>query len=167
VLKGQDVLAAIYLAVPGDRDRTYPKLASALRMSASEAHAAVKRAVKSGLVDEASRTARRSALSEFLVHGLRYMIPPLWTGSTRGIPTSYAAAPLSSSISGGSELPPIWPHPNGETRGQGLAPIYTSVPEAALGNATVYELLALVDAIRSGRARERELAVRLLEKRLM
>jgi hypothetical protein len=166
VLKGQDVLAAIYLAIPGDHDRTYPKLANALRMSASEAHAAVKRAAKSGLVDEASRTARRAALLEFLVHGLRYMLPPLWTGVTRGVPTSYAAAPLKSSIAAGGDLVPVWPHPHGETRGQGLAPIYTSVPDAALADATIYEWLALTDAIRSGRARERELAVRLLEKRL-
>lgn len=165
MLKGQDVLVAIYLATPGEHDRTYPGLAGALRMSASEAHAAVKRAAKSGLVDETSRTARRSALLEFLVHGLRYMIPPVWTGVSRGVPTSYAAAPLNSSIVG-SDLPPVWPYAEGDTRGQGLTPIYASVPQAALGDATVYEWLTLADAIRSGRARERETAIRLLEKRL-
>ena len=144
---------------------TYPELASALQMSASEAHAAVKRATRSGLVDGVSRTARRSALLEFLLHGVRYLIPPVWTGVTRGVPTSWAAPPLNASIIA-DELPPVWPHPEGTTRGQGLVPVYRSVPDAALKDPGLHEWLALVDAIRSGRARERELAARIIRERL-
>jgi hypothetical protein len=44
-------------------------------MSASEAHAAPKRAAECGLVDETTRKAKRSALLEFVVHGLRYVFP--------------------------------------------------------------------------------------------
>jgi hypothetical protein len=77
-----------------------------------------------------------------VVHGLRYVFPPSWTGVARGIPTSYAAPPLSESIVQG-ELPPVWPHPEGQTRGQGLRPIYKSVPEAALNDADLRYLLAL------------------------
>jgi hypothetical protein len=40
------------------------------------------------------------------------------------------------------------------------------VPQAALEDKRLYELLALVDALRDGRARERELAVKELTKRL-
>lgn len=40
------------------------------------------------------------------------------------------------------------------------------MPEAALRDPTLYELLALLDAIRDGRARERALAEKALEKRL-
>lgn len=49
------------------------------------------------------------------------------------------------------------------TRGAGLAPLYPSVPEAALRNEKLYALLALFDAIRSGQARERNAARDLLE----
>jgi len=85
----------------------------------------------------------------------------------RGIPTSYAAPPLNVSISPGEgELPPVWPHPEGKARGQGLRPIYKSVPAAALRDAELYEWMALLDAIRSGRARERQLAVDLVRRRL-
>ena len=136
-------------------------------MSASEAHAALKRAAQCGLVDSETRKAKRSALLEFIVHGLRYVLPPGWSGVARGIPTSYAAPPLSASIvQGQGELPPVWPHPEGQIRGQGLRPIYKSVPAAALRDADFYEWLTLLDAIRSGRARERELAVRLVRERL-
>jgi hypothetical protein len=40
------------------------------------------------------------------------------------------------------------------------------VPDAARSDPKLYELLALVDAIRVGRARERKLAESELEKRL-
>ena len=38
-----------------------------------------------------------------------------------------------------------------------LEPLYKSVPRAARADAQLYEWLALVDAVRAGRAREREL----------
>jgi hypothetical protein len=44
--------------------------------------------------------------------------------------------------------------------------LYKSVPHAVLRDPALYELLALVDAIRDGRARERNLAERDLVHRL-
>jgi hypothetical protein len=44
--------------------------------------------------------------------------------------------------------------------------LYVSVPEAVLKDEVLYELLALVDALRVGRAREKEIAVAELKKRL-
>jgi hypothetical protein len=165
VLKPQDLVVAIRLAIPPAREWTYPALGAALHMSASEVHAAVKRAAKAGLVDEATRTARKAALLEVLVHGVRYFLPPVWTSVTRGIPTAHATPPLSTAmVSEG--LPPVWPHPEGSVRGQGLKPIYKSVPDAAREDAAFHEWLALVDAVRAGRARDRELATTLLKERL-
>ena len=43
---------------------------------------------------------------------------------TRGIPTSYAAEPLKSEIAVSSDLPPVWPWHDGNTRGVGLEPLY-------------------------------------------
>jgi hypothetical protein len=134
-------------------------------MSASEAHAAVKRAVRSGLIDGESRSVRKGSLCEFLVHGLRYVFPAEWSGITRGVPTSFAAAPLKAQFAEG-ELPPVWPHPEGTARGEGLAPLYRSAPGAALRDPLLYEWLALVDAVRAGRARERKLAMQEIERRL-
>jgi hypothetical protein len=56
----------------------------------------------------------------------------------------------------------VWPHPNGSVRGQGLAPLHPSVPFAAAQDATLYEMLALFDALRVGRARERGMALKRL-----
>ena len=51
-------------------------------------------------------------------------------------------------------------------KGYEFSPIYKSVPKAATVDLKLYELLALVDAIRDGRARERNLAVSEIRKRL-
>jgi hypothetical protein len=107
-----------------------------------------------------------SALEEFLLHGMKYAFPAEHGEVTRGVPTSYAAEPLRSEISPSNDLPPVWPWPNGDTRGVGLEPLYKSAPMAALRDPVLYEFLALVDALRDGRARERNLAGRDLVKRL-
>jgi DNA-binding Lrp family transcriptional regulator len=165
VLKPQDIIVALRLLDAPLGERAFPKLAEALGISASEVHAAVKRAVRSGLVDGAGRTVRKEALREFLVHGLRYVFPAEWSGVTRGVPTSYAAPPLKAQFAEG-DMPPVWPHPEGTARGEGLAPLYRSAPRAALRDPLLYEWLALVDAVRAGRARERKLATQEIERRL-
>ncbi len=84
-----------------------------------------------------------------------------------GICTSYAAAPLSRQLIYDEEdLVPVCPHEKGNRRGYALDPLYKSAPEAALKDPHLYELLALTDAIRSGRARERKLAIDCLQSQL-
>ena len=51
-------------------------------------------------------------------------------------------------------------------RGVEFSPLYKNVPAAAQRDPKLYELLALVDAIRDGRTRERELAIRELTIRI-
>ena len=60
----------------------------------------------------------------------------------------------------------MWPSPDGEHRGVSLEPLYRTVPIAARRDARLYEILALVDAIRDGRAREKRLAEKHLISRL-
>jgi len=85
---------------------------------------------------------------------------------TRGVPTAYAAAPLCQSVAASGDPPPVWPFSEGPVRGYSFSPLHKNVPQAALKDKQLYELLALVDALRDGRARERDLAGRELKKRL-
>jgi hypothetical protein len=165
VLKPQDVVVLLKLSVLGG-EWSYPSLAQALGMSASEVHNAIRRATDSGLMNPATKRPDRQALVEFLVHGLRYVFPAERGGITRGVPTAYAALPLKDRISAGDEPVPVWPDPEGQVRGEELRPLYRSVPGAARRDPALYELLALVDSIRAGRARERALAAEELRKRL-
>lgn len=135
-------------------------------MSPSEVHSGIGRAAASRLFDPQRKVPILRALLEFLVHGVKYAFPPDKGQPTRGIPTSYAAPPLSSLIVQTDELPPVWPYPEGKVRGIEFSPLYRSVPKAVANDTALYELLALVDTIRDGRARERELAVKELTARL-
>jgi hypothetical protein len=108
----------------------------------------------------------RSALMEFLAHGLKYVFPPVKGSLVRGVPTSVAVEPLKSRFQENSEPPAVWPYAEGKVRGMSLAPLYKGAPKAALLDQKLYGVLALCDAIRSGRTRERNLAVELLEKEI-
>ncbi len=165
MLKPQDILLLVKLAKDADSEPTLAQLATELSMSASQVHASVQRAAKSGLLDKASRQVRSAAFFEFLVHGLPYVFPAERGSVTRGIPTSVAAAPLADHFVQ-EGLPPVWPHPEGQVRGEALKPIFKSAPEAASRDPQLHEWLALIDALRAGRAREKKLAAKELEKRL-
>ena len=58
------------------------------------------------------------------------------------------------------------PYPEGQHRGVSLEPLYKTAPAAALRDPGFYEMLALIDAIREGRARERKLAEKALIERI-
>jgi len=48
-------------------------------------------------------------------------------------------------------------------RGVGVTPLHASVPYAAMQDAKLYEMLALFDALRVGKARERGMALERLQ----
>jgi DNA-binding Lrp family transcriptional regulator len=167
-LKPQDVVVALKILTYSGRRPPISAIAGELSMSPSEVHGAIKRLQQARLLHgpESGEKPNVAALEEFLVHGVKYAFPSQHGEVTRGIPTSYAAAPLNSMIFPGEELPPVWPAPEGDTRGIALQPLYKSAPAAAVRDPLLYELLALLDGIRDGRARERKIAEKELIKRL-
>lgn len=167
-LKPQDLLVVLKLWVGRGRVWNYQVLAHELGMSAAEAHNAVKRARKAGLLPagELSGVPNLMALKEFLIHGAKYAFPADIGQVTRGIPTAYAVAPLKDQMQASDDLPPVWPHKDGTERGIAVEPLYKSATDAALADPALYELLALFDALRIGRARERQMATALIEERL-
>lgn len=167
-LKPQDLCILLKIVSLDGAPWSYGQLACELGMSASEVHAGVKRAVDAGLMrlEQGWGAPDVHALEEFLVHGVKYAFAPTRGGLTLGIPTSYAAPPLDRLVGEQDEPPPVWPHASGSVRGCELSPLYKSVPLAAHRDARLYELLALVDAIRSGGGSVRDIAVRELHARL-
>jgi len=157
VLKPQDVVIILKLILEGGKKGRFSDLAQALNMSASEIHSGIKRLAAARLVDT-NEIPVKQAVEEFLVHGVKYAFPAVRGGITRGMPTGFAAPPLNKQISQNGEMSPVWPSPKGTERGYSLEPLYPSVPETAAKDKNLYELLALVDAIRDGSARERQLA---------
>lgn len=166
LLKPQDILVLLKLIARGRRDWAYNKLALELSMSASEVHAAIKRALESGLAIQRDRQIIPNVrnLEEFLCHGIRYVFVAERGGMTRGTPTTYAAPPLDKVFFPDGEPIPVWPDAEGTACGLSFSPLYKSAPIAAKSDLALYELLVLVDAIRGGCARERNYAINELKK---
>ena len=141
-------------------------MAADLGLGPSQVHASLKRLERSRLAAPKTHEPLLRAVEEFLVHGVKYAFPALRGEPTRGTPTAHAAAPLNAQIAAGNELPPVWPVADGGVRGLTLVPLHRAAPAAAKKDPALYELLALVDALRDGRVRKRQIAERELTARL-
>ena len=162
----QDVVVLAKLASYGGDRPSIAQVAGDLSLSPSQVHQSLKRLERSRLIDPQNGRPLLRATEEFLIHGVKYAFPARRGEATRGIPTAYAAAPLNQAIGATGDLPPVWPDAEGKVRGLTLEPLHKSAPKAALKDPQLYELLALVDALRDGRARERQTAERELTARL-
>lgn len=170
MLKPQDILVVLKLLSHGGKRGTFAALGKQLGMSASETNAAFHRARNAGLIHPLNDLPFKSAVAEFLIHGLKYLLPVSPGKRTRGIPTSFAAAPLAKHFGVSSKEDQdilVWPDPEGQEAGLEIRPLCRSAPRAALRDSNLYEWLVLADAMRgAGRARERELAESIIRERL-
>lgn len=168
ILKPQDVVVLLKLVAIGKTGWSFSTLSVDLFMSSSEVHAGIHRAKAAKLavktIDRVTPVIR--SLEEFVIHGLRYVYVPDRGEMTRGMPTLHAGPPLSRMLVPSNDPPPVWPDAEGEVRGQSFSPLYKSVPKAARKDHRLYELLVLADAIRGGHARERDIAIKELSKRI-
>jgi len=165
-LLSQDVVVLVKLVSYGGDRPSIAQVAGDLALSPSQVHASLKRLKRSRLIDGQTGRPLLKAAEEFLIHGVKYVFPVQRGEATRGMPTAYAAPPLSDQIADNGDPAPVWPEPDGEVRGATLEPLHKAVPKAARKDPALYELLALVDALRDGRVRERQLAEKELSARL-
>jgi len=163
-MKPQDVVLLLKLVSIGHEHWSQKDVADQLGMSQSEISQSVARSRFAGLLDHGGKKVMRSALMDFLEGGLRYVFPQRPGAMVRGVPTSHSAPPLDAEIRSSESY--VWPYATGKVRGQAILPLYPSVPEAATRDPLLHELLSLTDALRVGRARERELALSELRKRI-
>ncbi|OLS59538.1 hypothetical protein PSEMO_55050 [Pseudomonas putida] len=110
--------------------------------------------------------ANTKALLEFILYGLKYVFPARAGELTRGIATGFAAPVLEKSLISAGEFVPVWSYARGNTMGMKVEPLFRTAADAARKDPEMYALLALIDAIRLGQPRERNLAAQLLRERL-
>lgn len=150
----------------GGVDWSQGRVAADIGVSPSTVNRALKRATEAKLYYPARKKINLRSLEEALVYGARYFMAPKRGGEARGTPTAWAAPPLDAAIASSDPLPPVWPDPMGKTRGLSVEPLHPSAPKFALRDPDFYALLALVDALRMGDNRERNLAQKELHRLL-
>ena len=122
-----------------DRRLALARMAAALLLSGSQVHAALNRLEAARLVFKDSRSSRPHT-------------------SNRRVPARLVFKDGRSSRPNTSAAEEFLVH--------GAKYIFPAVPLAAQADSRLYELLALVDALRDGRARERSLAEREIVRRI-
>lgn len=162
-MKAQDCLVLLKILDLGKEPWMAKDLAAAIGLSPAEVSNSLERSRYARLLDDAKRRVNTKAFLDFLVHGLRMVFPVQPGGIVRGIPTAWSAMPLAETFPNAN--PVVWPSEDGKMRGEGIEPLYQSVPLAVSKSESLHELLALVDALRIGRAREVNLATQLLQQR--
>ena len=161
-LRPHDVAVALQLMlVPGMH---YHELAKAVGVSQGEAHNSVQRLIASRLVRD-TREVNALALHEFVTSGVPYAFPASLGSETRGVPTAHSAPQFSDDFF--DENVVVWPSALGKVRGASLTPLFPNAPATARGNVRLYELLAAIDELRIGHARERDHARKFLRDRIL
>lgn len=164
-LRPFDVAVALRLVlVPEDR---YEPMAIALATSTSAVHRSVARLQHAGICGPGSRTVREDALTEFLVHGVRYAFPAVHGPERQGLPTACAHPDVAGALGGEEQVRPlVWPMEGGSMRGETLVPLFNGVTKVASRDARLHQLLACVDVLRIGTAHQRSIAEALLRREI-
>ena len=167
-LKPKD-LVVLFTILCWKEDRwTYAELGDELRMSSSQVHYALERLDYSHLFEKDERYLHPYEIEEFISHGVRYAFATRPGRLTRGTPAA-VSSPIGEELFVSSGRGPgyVWPNPEGEVRGQGIEPLYKHVPTIVEKWPELYDWLALIDIIRIGSAREREVAAEEFADRIL
>lgn len=155
-MRPHDVIILLKVSAKQDKPWYMKDLAYELGISASEISESLHRSSFARLISSDKTRLIKSNLLDFLVHGLPYVYPQRPGSITRGVATAFSAPPLSNHIYSDDVI--VWPFSEGNIRGQAIEPLHPNLPLAVQDDLRLYELAALCDCLRIGRAREREIA---------
>ena len=163
-MRPHDIVVLLKIAAKKDTPWLMKDLSIELGISASEISESLNRSAIAGLISHNKKRLMKLAILDFLEHGLRYVYPQQPGPRLRGLATAHAAPPLNKEIV--SNEPYVWPYGEGTIRGESIEPLHPKVPEACLKDSEFYAYMALCDALRVGRAREKNIAMEELKNRL-
>lgn len=165
IMRPQDIVVLLKIIALSENSWSQLVLADELFISQSEISQCLSRSKYAGLLQFDGKKVNKQSFMEFLQYGIKYVFPQQPGAIVRGVPTAHSAPPMDAIIQ--SEEKYVWPSGKGSVRGQSIIPLYPSVVDAVKLDPLLQELLALVDVLRVGRAREREIAIQELKKRIV
>jgi hypothetical protein len=163
-MKPQDIVVLAKIICMGNDGYIQMALAETLYMSQSEISSSLKRSSYAGLLIDKGQEVERKLFFDFIQYGLSVVFPEHPGAIVRGTVTAHSAPPLDIEFLSDEKY--VWPYAKGLSRGQSIIPLYPTVPQAAKLDYNLHELLALFDAVRVGRAREKNKALEILEQKL-
>jgi hypothetical protein len=161
-MRPQDIVILLKIICYGSNSWYSKTLANDLNLSTAEISLSLNRNVNAGLLDNDKKKVRKQALFDFIVHGLQYVFPQRPGAMARGLPTAISHPFMKKHFITDQEY--VWPDAEGDDKGFSIQPLYTGATSAAKKDNKLYLMLALIDVLRSGKSRERKLALTELEK---
>ena len=158
-LQAVDLLVILKLAALGSPLAPARLVAKEIGLSESAVALSLHRLETRGLLVEEGehRRINKLALRRCLEQTVRWIAPAELGAAELGLLTAHSAPLLASRLIGDDD-PVVIPLPGGPARGRAVSPLHPLAPEAAARDPKLYGLLAIVDALRIGGAREREVA---------
>jgi hypothetical protein len=167
VIRPPDIFVLLGLLTPATAQGwSVRSLAGDLAMPQGETQRSLARLAETPVFDKARQQVNRPAARQLLLDAVALVAPARLGAPARGMPTAWAAPPLSTRIPAGKALPPVWPDPTGGARGLTVIPLHKAASEVALVDPWMHEALTLVDALRLDNARVKRQATQLLRSRL-
>lgn len=164
-MRPQDIVVLLKIII-SDPSWMNKDLAEALLLSPAEISYSLQRSSLAELIDPSKRKVMRKTFLEFIQYGLSHVFPAIRGPIAKGVPTAFSAPLMSKHFMTNKNSEHIvWPYVEGTARGESIAPLYPNVVKAALKDQALYDLLALVDVMRLGKVREKEIALNLLKEK--
>jgi hypothetical protein len=161
-MRPQDIAILMKIIAIGNSDWRLSDLSGSMFISLSEISESLNRSKVAGLINFDKDRVNRSNLTEFLEHGVKYVFPAEPGSMIRGVPTAHSHPFMKKHFK--SDQNYVWGDPAGNIMGLAIDTFYPKQVEAIKSDPVLYKLLALIDVIRVGRVRERNLATRELLK---
>ena len=161
-MRPQDVAILLKSILMGKEEWQYQDIARALHISGAEVNASLNRSKIAGLIDFNRKRVNKLALFEFLEHGVQYVFPIQPGALSKGIPTAHSHPSIKNKIV--SETIFVWPDISGTEIGQSIEPLFNNQVKAIKEDPALYEILSLIEILRVGKSRERNVALNRLKK---
>jgi hypothetical protein len=156
-MRPQDIVVLLKILTIHKQPWQYRDFSRELYLSVSEISESLSRSHLAGLVDESKRIVRRRALLEFIEFGLHYVFPQQPGAFVTGFPTAHSHPFFSKKII--TEQQYVWQDTDGKLKGFAIQPLYQKVTRAIRTDEDLYRLLAAIDIVRVGNARELKIAL--------
>lgn len=160
-MRPQDIVVLLKILCYGKKQWYSKDLARDLNLSTAEISNSLNRNAVAGLIDTDKRIVKKQALIELLIHGIQYIFPERPKEMVRGLPTAHSHQFFKEKIV--SDVQYVWLDAESEQKGFSIHPLYSGAVFAAKKDENLYLLLSLVDILRLGKVREKNIAKKELE----
>ena len=162
IMRPQDIVVLLKILCYNSSNWYNKDIAKDLYLSTAEVSNSLQRSALSGLIDTDKKRVRVQSLLEFLIYGIQYVFTQRPTNISRGIPTAHSHPFMKLQFS--SEQTYVWPDAESDEKGFSVQPLYPGVVSAVKKDEKLYLMLALVDVLRMGKTREKEVAISKLKE---